>query len=75
MLSLFHFRQIADVGFGRNRKDSHFLKKTIDALCFKNEALGQAHHMFSRFLNLRIYKKFSRNFLCFIFVQGRSLVF
>ena len=29
--------------------------------------IGQAHHMFSRFLNLRIY---SRNFLCFVFLQG-----
>ena len=31
--------------------------------------IGQAHHMFSRFLNLRI---FSRIFLCFVFLQGRS---
>ena len=70
MLSLFHFRQIADVGFGRNRKDSHSLKKTINELCIKNETLGQAHHMFLRFLNLQIYKKYSRNFLCFTFVQA-----
>ena len=31
---------------------------------------GQAHHMLSRFLNLRI---LSRNFLCFVFLRGRSL--
>ena len=29
--------------------------------------LGQAHHMFSRFLKLRI-------FLCFVFLQGRSFL-
>ena len=32
-------------------------------------ANGQAHHMFSRFLNLR---NLIRNFLCFVFLQGRS---
>ena len=32
---------------------------------------GQAHHMFSLFLNLRF---FSQNFLCFIFLQGRSFL-
>ena len=35
------------------------------------EFLGQSHCMFSRFLNLRI---FSRNFLCFVFLQGRSFL-
>ena len=75
MLSHYNFRQIADVGFGRNRKDSHSLKKTINELCIKNEALGQAHHMFLLFLNLRIYEKNHEIFFCFIFVQGRSLVF
>ena len=35
---------------------------------------GQAHHMLSRFLNLRIYNFFSRNFLCFVFLQGRSFL-
>ena len=35
-----------------------------DAILLK----GQAHHMFSRILNLRF---FSRNFLCFVFVQGK----
>ena len=34
--------------------------------------LGQVHHMFSRFLNLQIYKTISRNFLCFVFLQVRS---
>ena len=29
---------------------------------------GQAHHMFSQFLNLRIYDFFSRNILCFVFL-------
>ena len=33
---------------------------------------GQAHHMLSRFLNLRIYGVFLRNFLCFVFLRGRS---
>ena len=34
---------------------------------------GQAHHILSRILlNLRIYDFFSRNFLCFVFLQGRS---
>ena len=48
MLSHYNFRQIADVGFGRNRKDSHSLKKTINELCIKNEALGQApSHVFT----------------------------
>ena len=32
-----------------------------------NCVIGQAHHMFSRFLILRIYEFFSRNFLCFVF--------
>ena len=32
---------------------------------------GQAHHMFSRFLNLLF---FSRNFLCFVFLQGRRFL-
>ena len=36
--------------------------------------LGQVHHMFSRFLNLQIYKTISRNFLCFVFLQGRSFL-
>ena len=35
------FRQIADVSFGRNRKDAHYLKKTIDELCTKNEVLDE----------------------------------
>ena len=35
---------------------------------------GQAHHMFSRFLILRIYDFFSRNFLCFIFLQDRTFL-
>ena len=34
-----------------------------------NFYLGQAHHMFSRFLNLQF---FSRNFLCFVFNQDRG---
>ena len=34
-------------------------------------ANGQAHLMFSRFLNPR---KFTRNFLCFVFLQGRSFL-
>ena len=33
-----------------------------------NFYLGQAHHMFSRFLNLQF---FSRNFLCFVLNQDR----
>ena len=33
--------------------------------------LGQVHHMLSRFLNLQ---KKSRNFLCFVFLQGRSFL-
>ena len=33
---------------------------------------GQAHHMFSRFLNLRIYEMFSQNLLCFVFLQGEK---
>ena len=36
--------------------------------------IGQAHHMFSRFLNLRISEFFSRFFLCFVFLQGRSFL-
>ena len=32
---------------------------------------GQAHHMFSPFLNLQF---FSLNFLCFVFLQGRSFL-
>ena len=28
---------------------------------------GQAHHMFSRFRNLQIYKFLSRDYLCFVF--------
>ena len=32
-------------------------------------SIGQAHHMFSRFPNLRF---FPWNFLCFVFLQGRS---
>ena len=36
--------------------------------------IGQAHHMFLRFLNLRISEFFSRYFLCFVFLQGRSFL-
>ena len=36
--------------------------------------LGQAHHIFSRFLNLRIYEILSRNFLGFVFLQDRSFL-
>ena len=33
------------------------------------EFIGQAHHMFSRFLNQRTYEFFSQIFLCFVFLQ------
>ena len=53
--------------------------KTLDKLfqgARKLNDKGQAHHMFSRFLNhytnLRIL--FSRNFLCFVFLQFRSFL-
>ena len=36
--------------------------------------LGQAHHMFSRFLNLQIYEKISRIFICFVFLHGISFL-
>ena len=36
--------------------------------------LGQAHHMFSRFLNPRIYEFLLRNFILFVFLQGRSFL-
>ena len=35
----------------------------------KADHKGQAHHMFSQFLNVQIYEFFSRNFLCFVFLQ------
>ena len=35
---------------------------------------GQAHDMFSRFMILRIYDFFSRNFLRFIFLQDRTFL-
>ena len=40
----------------------------------QTETFGQAHHMFSRFLNLRTYEYFSRNFIYF-FLQYRSFLF
>ena len=49
-------------------------KMLMQPLCYQSYKLrekGQAHHMFSRFLNLRI---FSRIFLCFVFLQGRSFL-
>ena len=36
--------------------------------------IGQAHHMFSQFLNLPIYEFFPQNFLCFVFLQGRNIL-
>ena len=36
--------------------------------------LGQVHHMFSRFLNLQIYKTISRKKKCFVFLQVRSFL-
>ena len=33
---------------------------------------GQAHHMFSRFLNLRIF--FTKFYFVFVFLQGRSFL-
>jgi hypothetical protein len=46
------------------------------SLCFAQSVggYGQAHHMFSRFLNLRIYEFFSLNFLCIVFLQGESFL-
>ena len=49
--------------------------KTLDKLfqgARKLNDKGQAHHIFSRFLNLQSYDFISRNFLCFVFLQGRS---
>ena len=47
--------------------------------CYKynppDHEIGQAHHMFSRFLNLRTYDFISQNFLCFVFLQGRRFLF
>ena len=41
---------------------------TPDRIVFQQDGArahnGQAHHMFSRFLNLQIYKKKSQNVLC-----------
>ena len=38
------------------------------------QIIGQVHHMFSRFVKLWIYDFFSQNFLCFLFLQGRSFL-
>ena len=45
--------------------------RTLDGPWYSEVAFhfGQAHHMFSRFLNLRIYEFFSRNCLCFVFLK------
>ena len=52
-----------------------FLKKMLmQPLCYQSYKLrekGQAHHKFSQFLNVRI---FLRNFLCFVFLQGKSFL-
>ena len=59
-----------------NSSDASFaVDGKADTCAFTNEDnLGQAHHMFSWFLNLRIYKLFSLNFLCFVFLQGRCFL-
>ena len=52
--------------------------KTLDMLfqgARKLNDKGQAHHMFSRFLNLRTYDFVSKNFICFVFLQFRSFLF
>ena len=48
--------------------------KSISREKFRSLITGQAHHMFSPFLNLQIYELFSRNFLCFVFLQGGSFL-
>ena len=48
------------------------LQKSLKVL-LKKSYLGQAHHMFSRFLTLRICDFFSWNFL-FVFLRGRSFL-
>ena len=44
---------------------------SICSIAQNANVIGQAPHMFSKFLNLLF---FSQNFLCFVFLQGRSFL-
>ena len=46
-------------------------KKLSSQIHNADKDLGQAHHMFSRFLNLHFFSQFR---LCFLFLQGANII-
>ena len=54
--------------------EAHFASLINYQAYNENAPEGQAHHMFLRFMNPRIYEFFSWKFICFVFLQGRSFV-
>ena len=70
--------QLSDKHQGHKHRENHevvpdvkiALNQAVSDVRLKRNVLneGQAHHMFSRFLNLRIY--FNEIYFCFVFLQG-----
>ena len=59
----------------RQQKGNPVLAESVDDLppCAPDDK-GQVHHIFSPFMNARIYKYFSQKCLCFVFLEGRKFL-
>ena len=74
--------QLSEKHQGHKHRENHevvpdvkiALNQAVSDVRLKRNVLneGLAHHMFSRFLNLRIY--FNKKFLCFVSLQSRSFL-
>jgi hypothetical protein len=55
--------------FKSSELDEVYRFPTLSPSTEKEKEIGQAHHMFSRFLNPRIYEFVSIKILCFVFYK------
>ena len=58
----------------KQHKENPNLAESVDDQPCLPDDKGQVHHIFSPFMNARIYKYFSQKCLCFDFLEGKKFL-